>query len=109
MQVVSNAHVSLRQSRQCYDYARNILVTAPPNAVLVDNNDVAGYPVFMYLQQVDGVRRDVVVVNREAFQELLDYLPGLSVHIEQIMSKRMGRGVDLQKEVADAMSSMNQA
>jgi len=52
---------------------------------------------------------DVVVVNREAFQELLGNLPGLSANIEQIMSTRMGRGVDLQKEVADAMSSMNQA
>ena len=34
--------------------------------------------------------------------------PGLSANIEQTMSARIGRGVDLQKEVAEAMSSMNQ-
>ena len=51
----------------------------------------------------------VVVVRREAFQDLLGNLPGLSVNIEQVMSTRMGRGVDLQKEMTDAMSSMNQA
>jgi len=52
---------------------------------------------------------DVVVGNREAFQELLGNLPGLSANIEQIMSMRMGRGGDLQKEVPDALSSINQA
>jgi len=29
-------------------------IASPPNAVVIDNNDVAGYPVFMYLQQVEG-------------------------------------------------------
>ena len=48
---------------------------------------------------------DVVVVSREAFHELLGNLPGLSANIEQIMSSRMGRSVDLREEVADAMAS----
>jgi len=33
---------------------------------------------------------DLVVVNREAFHELLEYLPGLRENIENMMSKRMG-------------------
>jgi NADH dehydrogenase len=33
---------------------------------------------------------DVVVVNRNAFHELLGYLPGLRGNIETVMSKRMG-------------------
>jgi len=69
MQFAAHRHVSLRHSTQCYDYARNILATSPPNAVVIDNNDVAGYPVFMYLQQVEGMRRDVVVVNRGLLAE----------------------------------------
>ena len=51
---------------------------------------------------------DVVVVNRAAFHELLGNLPGLRGNIEQIMGSRMGRSVDLDKEVMDAMSSTTQ-
>jgi len=51
---------------------------------------------------------DVVVVSREAFHELLGNLPGLSTNIEQLMSSRMGRSVDLEKEMDGAMSSTTQ-
>jgi NADH dehydrogenase len=47
---------------------------------------------------------DVVVVNREAFHELLGNLPGMSDTIQGIMSKREGRPINLCKEVVDAMS-----
>ena len=47
---------------------------------------------------------DLVVVNREAFSELLGNLPGLSNTIQSIMSKRMGRSVDLGQEVTGAMA-----
>jgi NADH dehydrogenase len=50
---------------------------------------------------------DVVVVNREAFHELLGNLPGLSHNIETIMSERMGRSVDLHQEVTAAMAETN--
>jgi NADH dehydrogenase len=46
---------------------------------------------------------DLVVVNRPAFQTLLANLPGLSASIENIMSARTGRQVDLCGEVARAM------
>jgi NADH dehydrogenase len=47
---------------------------------------------------------DVVVVNREAFYELLGNLPGLNASIEAIMSARMGRSIVLDKEVTVAMN-----
>jgi NADH dehydrogenase len=47
---------------------------------------------------------DLVVVNREAFQELLGNLPGLKKEIETIMATRMGRPVDLAGEVSVAIS-----
>jgi NADH dehydrogenase len=47
---------------------------------------------------------DLVVVNREAFHELLGNLPGLNDTIQGIMSKRMSRSVDLCQEVTGAMA-----
>ena len=47
---------------------------------------------------------DLVVINREAFQELLGNLPGLKREIEAVMAKRMGRPVDLCQEVTVAIS-----
>lgn len=48
---------------------------------------------------------DVVVVDRDAFHDLLGNLPGLNSNIEAIMSSRMGRSVDLAREVGNAMAS----
>ena len=47
---------------------------------------------------------DVVVVNREAFHELLGNLPGMNDTIQGIMSKRAGRYINLCKEVVEAMA-----
>src|SRR5271170_6264317 len=47
---------------------------------------------------------DLVVVNREAFHELLGNLPGMNDTIQGIMSKRTGRTVDLCQEVTGAMA-----
>jgi NADH:ubiquinone reductase (H+-translocating) len=46
---------------------------------------------------------DVVVVNRDAFQDLLGNLPGLSDGVQRVMSERMGRTVNLSREVSDAI------
>jgi NADH dehydrogenase len=46
---------------------------------------------------------DLVVVNRAAFHELLGNLPGLLGNVEATMSERMGRPVDLCREVPDTM------
>ena len=42
---------------------------------------------------------DVVAVSREAFQELLGRLPGFSPALQDIMSRRLGRPLDLHEEM----------
>ncbi len=42
---------------------------------------------------------DAIVVSREAFRELLGHLPGLHSTMQELMSERMGRSVDLRQEM----------
>jgi len=63
-QISAHRQVGLAGTWICYDYALNILKSAPPNAIIVDNNEIAGYSALTYLQKVENLRPDVVVFSR---------------------------------------------
>src|SRR5206468_12296376 len=52
----------LSRTRFTETYTRDVLTTLPDRAFLLTNGDNDTFPVW-YLQQVEGVRRDVTVVN----------------------------------------------
>jgi hypothetical protein len=52
----------LSRVRFAETYSRDVLENLPPHAILLTNGDNDTFPVW-YLQQVEGVRRDVAVIN----------------------------------------------
>ncbi len=72
MQAASHRHVSLRGNWTCYDYGQNLLASVPPHGLLIENgDDTAAYAV-LYLQTVEGRRRDVTLVQRAMLSTLYD-------------------------------------
>lgn len=62
VEILKKIKSSAKYSSFKYEYAKNTLESVSPNGVLIVNGEVDTYPI-LYLQLVQGVRKDVHVIN----------------------------------------------
>ena len=72
VQAIGHRGVSLSGNWTCEDYGRNLLASVPPHGILIENGDNTAAPVILYLQIVQGVRPDVVLVRRDLLSGIYD-------------------------------------
>jgi hypothetical protein len=75
-------------------YSRDVLETLPQDAILLTNGDNDSFPLW-YLQQVEGIRRDVTVINLPS-TNMGTYLGHLRRHdpyLSQLLSRERGVGI----------------
>jgi len=72
VQAVGHRSAGLSGNWTCEDYGRNLLASVPPNGILVENGDNTAAPVILYLQIVEHVRPDVVLVRRDLLSGIYD-------------------------------------
>jgi hypothetical protein len=94
--LLNNYHRHDRSGRYiAWDYAYNILQTCAPNSILFTGGDNDTYPLW-YLQEVEGIRRDIRVVNLELLntqwyvQQLRDMEPRVPMNLSDAELNRLG-------------------
>lgn len=72
LQAWGHRSVDLSRNWTCEDYGRNLLASVPPHGILIENGDNTAAPAVLYLQIVEGVRPDVVLVRRDLLNGIYD-------------------------------------
>lgn len=64
--------VDLSGNWTCEDYGRNLLASVPPHGILIENGDDTASSVVLYLQNVERVRPDVILIRRGLLAGIFD-------------------------------------
>ncbi len=72
LQALGHRGVDLSRNWTCEDYGRNLLASVPPHGILIENGDNTAAPAVLYLQLVENVRPDVVLIRRDLLNGIYD-------------------------------------
>ena len=103
--------VDLSQNWTCEDYGRNLLASVPPQGILIENGDDTAACAVQYLQLVEGVRPDVILIRRALVGGIYDpryqtwvntwYLDDLKRRYPQVRSLYPAPGVSASQAMAE--------
>ena len=104
---VNRSACDLSRIRFAETYSRDVLETLPRNAILLTNGDNDTFPLW-YLQQVEGVRRDVTVINLPStnMRSYLGQLRRRDSTLAHLLVDEQGTGILAPVPVTDSLVTL---